>query len=579
MIVRRVAPSTQFLATVKALTTGASLGVRILDNAGGTTVARSTSGIFELLAGSGIYGKTLTAPPGLGEYSVMWDDGLTTPGHTASDTLIVGSGQGMAITVQAGNTFEATLEGAPSGLATVGVRLMDSTGATVLARTTAGVAEFPGGSGFYQVTLNAPSLAGAYVVVWDTGTITPSTTAAEDVLVTIPVAAPTVSSGMRMPPWLAFCGKEVANAARTMSYLKNGLGKSESWGFLVNERPASMYDLSQLPSILWRTRGVTEVFDDPATDPAPWYDAAHPESRDFLGLLLAPMDVHSTVRRPIAQRSSGLGGAAIGPQTVAEKVVSVDGYMVANSPAGMEWGRRWLSHVLLSACDACQTCILDVKLAAPPEDGSDDTVGAWQMFDAAVTDLDMPVTGNCEVEAISFTITTGNPYLFKPPVNCLPPTPIQPDTFGTTCLPFDEWYCGPGGGPQLCSITPPRIGTVAAIVTIDASDQQVGDVRVGTYASCPPGPTDEPVTSLTVPFLSAGSILVIDSARRVVEYFAADGTVIDGTGFIALPEGKPFPWVEINDCAAAGCIGVEVLHPCGGGDAVTVQIDTQLREV
>lgn len=89
------------------------------------------------------------------------------------------------IYITPGNTFEATLSGAPTGLTgTLGVRILNNAGGTTLARTTAGIAEFPAGSGFYTVTLTAPTTTGQYSIFWDTGSVGPTTTASEDLVVT-----------------------------------------------------------------------------------------------------------------------------------------------------------------------------------------------------------------------------------------------------------------------------------------------------------------------------------------------------------------------------------------------------------
>lgn len=83
-----------------------------------------------------------------------------------------------------GSSIEATLSGAPTGLTgTLGVRILDNTGGTTLARQTSGISEFPAGSGFYSVTLGAPATAGQYTVMWDTGSVTPSTTFTDDLVV------------------------------------------------------------------------------------------------------------------------------------------------------------------------------------------------------------------------------------------------------------------------------------------------------------------------------------------------------------------------------------------------------------
>jgi hypothetical protein len=74
----------------------------------------------------------------------------------------------VTIYAQPGASFETVVSGFPSGaVGSVGVRIGDGIGGTVTARTTAGVVEFPAGSGIYLATLTAPSTAGQYVVVWD----------------------------------------------------------------------------------------------------------------------------------------------------------------------------------------------------------------------------------------------------------------------------------------------------------------------------------------------------------------------------------------------------------------------------
>jgi hypothetical protein len=82
-------------------------------------------------------------------------------------------------------TFLSELDNAPTGLVgTIGVRIIrDSDQVEVLARTTKGIVESPAGSGHYTATLVAPSTAGDYSVLWDSGTVTPSTTAVDDLVV------------------------------------------------------------------------------------------------------------------------------------------------------------------------------------------------------------------------------------------------------------------------------------------------------------------------------------------------------------------------------------------------------------
>lgn len=85
-----------------------------------------------------------------------------------------------------GATFYSELNNAPTGLVgVVGVRILrKSDSAEVLARTTKGIIETPAGSGHYVATLTAPSATGDYTVFWDTGEVTPETTASDDLVVT-----------------------------------------------------------------------------------------------------------------------------------------------------------------------------------------------------------------------------------------------------------------------------------------------------------------------------------------------------------------------------------------------------------
>jgi hypothetical protein len=91
---------------------------------------------------------------------------------------------------------ESYIEGAPSGLTgTVGYQVINlETDVAIAARTTAGVVEIPAGSGAYYVKVLAPNKPGSYAVVWDTGEISPETSATDVLVVnSTGVVPPTVS--------------------------------------------------------------------------------------------------------------------------------------------------------------------------------------------------------------------------------------------------------------------------------------------------------------------------------------------------------------------------------------------------
>lgn len=83
-------PSVSFEASTAGFDTGltGTLGVRVTDGVGGTSVARTTSGILEYPAGSGVYTATLTAPATGGQYLVVWDSGGASPQYAAEELTV-----------------------------------------------------------------------------------------------------------------------------------------------------------------------------------------------------------------------------------------------------------------------------------------------------------------------------------------------------------------------------------------------------------------------------------------------------------------------------------------------------------
>lgn len=76
--------------------TAATLGVRVLDNQGATTIARTT-GFVEYPAASGVYYlDEFTFPDDMGTYTLLYDDdgGTAAVGHVATEELIITSSTG-----------------------------------------------------------------------------------------------------------------------------------------------------------------------------------------------------------------------------------------------------------------------------------------------------------------------------------------------------------------------------------------------------------------------------------------------------------------------------------------------------
>lgn len=86
-----VAPGATYEAVVDWGVSGATIGMRVVNNAGATTVARVT-GFTEYPAGSGIYYRGGNTSPGTaGQYTLVFDDdgGTAAAGHVATEELLV----------------------------------------------------------------------------------------------------------------------------------------------------------------------------------------------------------------------------------------------------------------------------------------------------------------------------------------------------------------------------------------------------------------------------------------------------------------------------------------------------------
>src|SRR4051812_41290245 len=81
-----------FEATLDNAPTGllGTLGLQIQDGAGVAVVGRTTTGIVESPAGSGVYTATVTAPTTSGAYVIVWDTGGSFPVFATEDLTVTG---------------------------------------------------------------------------------------------------------------------------------------------------------------------------------------------------------------------------------------------------------------------------------------------------------------------------------------------------------------------------------------------------------------------------------------------------------------------------------------------------------
>lgn len=379
-------------------------------------------------------------------------------------------------------------------------------------------------------------------------------------------------------PYLSFAGIEVANAARVLSYLRNGLGNSMQGHWELSN--------TDVASVLYRLNGGTclspDVFRSPALDPAPWYDPTEPGSATFLGMVLMPYSGYDgQVKRNVTQRMGGLGGGVASAQYRQPRTWTFKGVLVSADDAGAEFGLRWLTSVLETGdCDTCLTSSMIVRLVSPPDDCSDDTLGEWfayqSVLTAGPTETDAaspPAMGGCrDWVDVEFTIVSANPYLYKRPEVCLEAQPL--DTCDTgPCTDICTFLSGAGTAP-CCTIEPPLRGTLGAIFTLAAGPTGYGQVELQMRANC--GDLTS-LKSLRLTGIPENSTVEVNCATHTITVAAADGTITDGQYLIDLDPGQTVEWIEIAYCDTAACICIDSLDSTPG-DTAEVEISTQYRE-
>lgn len=287
-------------------------------------------------------------------------------------------------------------------------------------------------------------------------------------------------------PFLAVGGVEVANAARTLAYLRKGLGNTQQGHWELGD--------GSVCSALTREAGAAPV--SPTADPAPWYDPSEPGSATFLGFVLLDLDGYdSTLTRQVSSRIQGLGGGSFSRQQRQPRVWKFRGALVSADDAGAEFGLRWLTALLeASNCDDCSTTDLAVRLVCPPDNGSNDTLGKWTSYDVALTDgphevdkyaprVETDILAGCrDLVTVEFTMTAGNPFLYKPPTLRSSYTlALNPSCSGDIC----EFLFGAPGAAQCISVTPPQRGTLGAIYTLHSDAGFGGGLRFEAYRDYP----------------------------------------------------------------------------------------------
>lgn len=287
--------------------------------------------------------------------------------------------------------------------------------------------------------------------------------------------------------WLAWDCREFASRCRARAYLANPLlrpdGYSETWHQKGCDCPcSSVCD--------------TEGFVDPVTDEAPWFDPAHPESADGLGVEVI--------------RVSGLDTTQLNDT---DREVTIRGLLYANSCEGMTWMRRWLQGIVMANETYCEGSVLQLVEDCEP-------LTMIELIDVKTTNLDLSERYDsnpdrcCIVQPFTLTVTAAN-RMFRPVTEILEPTAMDD--------------CGAVLAAHASFQTSRWVHTLAPKIVIEAGCDNHENLHVYVATrycdqECPT-PVGRP-QSYKIAFrldLEAGRRIVIDSQTRDVYWRSRNG--------------------------------------------------------
>lgn len=360
--------------------------------------------------------------------------------------------------------------------------------------------------------------------------------------------------------WLCVDGVELVNHARTLTYLRNGLA-GPNWDVMVNntgsvsgyvelpyedEYVDDYYELvthdcadSFIPLCLEcacaAMVAIDETFVDPASDEAPWYVASRPQSADFLGVLLDDIDDRPPNTRTMTRWASG--GAGVTPFTPTERTAGFTATLIAATPAGMEWGRRWVSDILsggLCGGDASEVTFLP---SCPDDDDP-----AYRRYarvglidPPAFTALDDDVP-ECEAMQVRWQIGAGVPWLLAVPEQIDVTATLHAGESASFALDANEWN-----------------GDLAALLRVEAGTAAADDISVTAYpvpegGTCPIPGSPNPCHAFTIPTIGAYGVVEIDSAEEEATYYNPT-TKQPEPAWPLLDFSGPWSWLTVPPCS------------------------------
>lgn len=390
--------------------------------------------------------------------------------------------------------------------------------------------------------------------------------------------------------WLTFNEVELVNLSRT-AQLAEALGIDVLW-----TDPAS---------VQWIEDALSGV-DYDLISAAPWYDAGHPASAEFAGIVplsISGLDDSSQEAATVQYITNGgaSGGSRNATQTIVANVA-----VIASTSRGADFGKRWLDRVL--AGQSTQFCAgSELRYFQYPQGEGESAPPQAHRRDVNLTRgtsvTRKRATSCAAMWLVTYTWTADDPFEYgdeRPQFTELGGVVTGPgvDTSGSTalvefpCPEFDytpiydplypalvappeapDFY--PAGWEPLTGMTfdrfwvrldpsEPTALNVVPVLTL-TTDTDARMVRVSVWPStADPTDTCEPLWVAIVTYLPAGVDFVIDGEQEAA--YADTGTVLRRTDSLVYSAGaRPLQWLAFND-AGGLLVTLDVMDDSGSVD-------------
>jgi hypothetical protein len=219
--------------------------------------------------------------------------------------------------------------------------------------------------------------------------------------------------------YFALGPQEIWNTARLQAYLRNVGSPFTTGGDICGCDTLGRTQLEEDPA--------SPLYDTPATDVAPWYDADLPESGEFLGFL--PLSVSGLNDNPRARNitNSVGGGGVFGPARALPLTVTVRGLLIGTSCCGVDYGMYYLSEALAGCGEGCDgdcavmyNCCPETVMTKPQVDARHKRTYRRVALVSGPTEVERTGTGgtcargqcgaNGDIVEVEFVIAVASPW-------------------------------------------------------------------------------------------------------------------------------------------------------------------------